>query len=67
MPVSRLFVPAIRHTRHADGVHVGIQQEGAAASFKKGETLANYEEIRIRHFERAIDRYIGRSIESGHR
>jgi len=43
-----------------DTENVHLQQEGAAASFKKGETLANYEEIRIRHFERAIDKYVGR-------
>ena len=43
-----------------DTDNVGLQQEGAAASYKRGETLANYEEIRIRHFERAIDKYVGR-------
>jgi hypothetical protein len=43
-----------------DTDNVGLQQEGAEASFKRGETLANYEEIRIRHFERAIDLYVGK-------
>jgi phenylpropionate dioxygenase-like ring-hydroxylating dioxygenase large terminal subunit len=43
-----------------DTDNVGLQQEGAAASFKRGETLANYEEIRIRHFERAVDLYVGK-------
>jgi nitrite reductase/ring-hydroxylating ferredoxin subunit len=44
-----------------DTDNVGLQQEGAEASFKKGETLANYEEIRIRHFERAVDLYVGKT------
>jgi len=34
------------------------QQEGLETSAKPGITLGNYQEIRIRHFERAIDRYI---------
>lgn len=43
-----------------DTDNVGLQQEGAAASYKKGLTLGNYQEVRIRHFERAIDKYVGR-------
>lgn len=34
------------------------QQEGLEASAKPGLTLADYQEIRIRHFERAIDKYM---------
>ncbi|MFM5931793.1 MAG: aromatic ring-hydroxylating oxygenase subunit alpha [Novosphingobium sp.] len=34
------------------------QQEGLEASAKGGLTLGNYQEIRIRHFERAIDKYV---------
>ena len=34
------------------------QQEGLETSAKPGITLGNYQEIRIRHFERAIDRYV---------
>ncbi|GGC02563.1 (2Fe-2S)-binding protein [Novosphingobium endophyticum] len=34
------------------------QQEGIEASAKPGLTLADYQEIRIRHFEQAIDRYM---------
>lgn len=34
------------------------QQEGLEASAKAGLTLANYQEIRIRHFERAVDKYV---------
>lgn len=35
-----------------------LQQQGLEASAKGGLTLGNYQEIRIRHFERAIDRYV---------
>jgi len=41
-----------------DTNNVGLQQEGVAASFKRGATLGNYQEIRIRQFERAIDKYV---------
>jgi nitrite reductase/ring-hydroxylating ferredoxin subunit len=35
-----------------------LQQEGLEASAKRGLTLGNYQEIRIRHFERTVDRYL---------
>ena len=34
------------------------QQEGLEASAKPGITLADYQEIRVRHFEQAVDRYM---------
>lgn len=34
------------------------QQEGLEASAKPGITLADYQEIRIRHFENAVDKYM---------
>ena len=37
-----------------------LQQEGLEASAKKGLTLGNYQEIRVRHFESAVDRYVVR-------
>ncbi len=30
------------------------------ASAKRGLTLGNYQEIRVRHFERAVDKFIGK-------
>lgn len=39
-----------------DNLHA--QQEGLEASAKPGLTLGDYQEIRIRHFELAIDKYI---------
>jgi nitrite reductase/ring-hydroxylating ferredoxin subunit len=35
-----------------------LQQEGLEASAKPGITLGNYQEIRVRHFERAVDKYL---------
>jgi len=35
-----------------------LQQEGLEAARKKSLTLGNYQEIRIRQFERAIDKYV---------
>jgi nitrite reductase/ring-hydroxylating ferredoxin subunit len=35
-----------------------LQQEGLEASAKHGLTLGNYQEIRIRNFERAVDKYM---------
>jgi hypothetical protein len=43
-----------------DTENLFLQQEGLEASAKPGLTLGNYQEIRVRHFERAIDRYIGK-------
>jgi nitrite reductase/ring-hydroxylating ferredoxin subunit len=35
-----------------------LQQEGLEASAKHGLTLGNYQEIRVRHFEAAVDKYM---------
>lgn len=35
-----------------------LQQEGIEASAKRGLTLGNYQEIRIRHFEKAVEKYL---------
>ena len=34
------------------------QQQGLAASAKSGLTLGNYQEIRVRHFENTVDKYL---------
>ncbi|MDE2302478.1 MAG: aromatic ring-hydroxylating dioxygenase subunit alpha [Sphingomonadales bacterium] len=41
-----------------DTDNLRLQQEGLEASAKHGLTLANYQEIRVRHFEQAVDRYM---------
>jgi nitrite reductase/ring-hydroxylating ferredoxin subunit len=35
-----------------------LQQEGIEASAKRGITLGNYQEIRVRHFEKAVEKYL---------
>jgi hypothetical protein len=35
-----------------------LQQEGIEASAKRGLTLGNYQEVRIRHFEKAVEKYL---------
>jgi len=35
-----------------------LQQEGLEASAKRGITLGNYQEIRVRHFEKAVEKYL---------
>ncbi len=35
-----------------------LQQAGLEASAKPGITLGNYQEIRVRHFERTVDKYL---------
>ena len=35
-----------------------LQQEGLEASAKHGLTLGNYQEIRVRHFNQAYDKYM---------
>ena len=36
------------------------QQEGFKAAKKAGQTLGNYQEVRIRHFQQVVDKYLGR-------
>lgn len=35
-----------------------LEQEGVEASAKPGLTLGNYQEIRVRHFEKTVEKYI---------
>lgn len=41
-----------------DTENLVLQQAGLEASAKPGITLGNYQEIRVRHFERAVDKYV---------
>lgn len=41
-----------------DTDNLRAQQQGFRASRKRGETLGNYQEVRIRHFNRTIDKYL---------
>src|SRR3546814_11348513 len=37
-----------------------MQQQGLEASARSGLTLGNYQEIRVRHFENAVSKYVGK-------
>jgi nitrite reductase/ring-hydroxylating ferredoxin subunit len=71
MPAEPIFLADHQSFKEAEGMDPGfgvildqdtenliLQQEGLEASAKPGITLGNYQEIRIRHFERAIERYL---------
>jgi phenylpropionate dioxygenase-like ring-hydroxylating dioxygenase large terminal subunit len=44
-----------------DTGNMGWQQEGFGAARKKAATLANYQEVRIRHMHQVLDRYLARA------
>jgi nitrite reductase/ring-hydroxylating ferredoxin subunit len=50
--------PGFGHILDQDTDNLYAQQEGLEASAKGGLTLATYQEIRVRHFEQAIDKYM---------
>ena len=50
--------PAFGDILDQDTDNLFLQQEGLEASMKDSITLANYQEVRIRHFEQAIDKYV---------
>ena len=52
--------PYLAHVYDQDTANLRAQQQGFNASKKRGETLGNYQEARIRHFHRTLDRYLAR-------
>lgn len=50
--------PSLAHVYDQDTANLRAQQQGFWASKKQGETLGNYQEARIRHFHRTLDRYL---------
>ena len=52
------FDPAFGAVYDQDTNNLRAQQQGFRAAKKRGETLGNYQEIRIRHFQRTIDKYL---------
>lgn len=50
--------PGMGHVYDQDTENLGLQQEGFHTAAKRGETLGNYQEIRIRHLHRTIDKYL---------
>jgi nitrite reductase/ring-hydroxylating ferredoxin subunit len=55
---ARGMDPGFGHILDQDTDNLYAQQEGLEASSKPGITLADYQEIRVRNFERAIDTYM---------
>jgi nitrite reductase/ring-hydroxylating ferredoxin subunit len=70
-PAERVHLEDHQSFKEAEGMDPGfgdildqdtdnlfLQQRGLEASAKPGITLGNYQEIRVRHFEQAVDRYV---------
>ncbi|MCY1362055.1 hypothetical protein D9M69_487550 [compost metagenome] len=57
--------PYLAHVYDQDTANLRAQQQGFKASKKSGETLGNYQEVRIRHFHRTLDRYLQRDSQGG--
>lgn len=56
------FDPGLATIYDQDTGNLAAQQRGFKSSVKRGETLGNYQEVRIRHLHRSIDRYIARGL-----
>jgi len=50
--------PGFGHILDQDTDNLYAQQEGLEASAKPGITLGDYQEVRVRHFEQTIDKYM---------
>lgn len=50
--------PGMAHVYDQDTSNLAFQQEGFHASRKPGQTLANFQEVRIRHFQQTLDTYL---------
>lgn len=57
--------PVLARVYDQDTANLRAQQQGFRASKKPGQTLGNYQEVRIRHFERTVDRYLARPLAGG--
>lgn len=53
--------PSLAMIYDQDTGNMGWMQEGMEAATKKTATLANYQEVRIRHFHRTLDKYLERA------
>lgn len=50
--------PGLGHVFDQDTSNLALQYRGFQASHKQGQTLGNYQEVRIRHLHAMIDRYL---------
>lgn len=57
--------PAFGAVYDQDTNNLRAQQQGMRAGRKTGETLGNYQEIRIRHFQRTVDKYMADASSGG--
>lgn len=55
------FDPILGHVYDQDTGNLRAQQEGFRAARKKGETLLNYQEVRVRLMHQTLDRYLDTS------
>jgi phenylpropionate dioxygenase-like ring-hydroxylating dioxygenase large terminal subunit len=53
--------PGLGFVYDQDTNNLAMQYKGFLASAKKGETLGNYQEARVRHLHRAVDMMIGKA------
>lgn len=54
------FDPNLGYVFDQDTGNVRAQQEGFHASRKGAQTLLNYQEVRVRHLEQTVDKYLAR-------
>jgi hypothetical protein len=50
--------PTFGHIFDQDTGNLRQQQEGMIAAHKRGQTLGNYQEVRIRQLHRTLDKYL---------
>ena len=65
---DREIEPVWRRTRQWACREEHVPEPGdyyVRAAKKKGQTLGNYQEVRIRHFQRTLDRYLAADVRHG--
>ena len=55
------MAPGLGFVYDQDTNNLAMQYKGFQASVKKGETLGNYQEVRVRHLHQGIDRYLAKA------
>jgi hypothetical protein len=56
--------PGLGFVYDQDTNNLAMQYKGFLASRKRGETLGNYQEARVRHFHQAVDIFLGKDAEA---
>ncbi len=57
--------PGLGFVYDQDTNNLAMQYKGFLASVKKGETLGNYQEARVRHLHKALDAFLFKASVSG--